>query len=42
LVQEAGGMITDFQGNAAGADSPEIVFSNGSIHHEMLAVLAQA
>ncbi len=42
LVQEAGGMISDFQGNAAGPSSPEIVLSNGLIHQEMLAVLAQA
>jgi len=42
LVQEAGGMITDFQGNPARPNSPEIVFSNGLIHQEILSVLARA
>lgn len=39
LVREAGGVVSDFKGNPAGPDDPEIVLSNGLIHEQMLGVL---
>lgn len=42
LVEEAGGMVTDMNGEGYYLDSPEIVASNGRIHAEMLSILKQA
>ncbi len=39
LVEEAGGTVTDFNGNPIGANSPRILATNGRIHDEMLRVL---
>lgn len=42
LVREAGGIVTDFDGNDGMLDACLIVASNGMIHGEMLAVLRAA
>ena len=42
LVEEAGGRITSLTGGALDLDAPTVVASNGTIHDEMLRVLAQA
>jgi len=39
IVREAGGRITDLRGNAHSIYQPELVASNGRIHHEMLEVI---
>ncbi len=39
LVQEAGGKVTDFQGEAFRIEEEEIVATNGWIHDEMLRVI---
>ncbi len=36
MVQEAGGTITDFEGNAYSPYQPHIVATNGKIHQELL------
>jgi myo-inositol-1(or 4)-monophosphatase len=38
LVEEAGGCVTDFQGNHYRIDSAEILASNGNIHGELIAL----
>jgi len=39
LVQEAGGRVSDFHGQAIGLDTVGVVFSNGQIHSDVLALL---
>jgi myo-inositol-1(or 4)-monophosphatase len=41
LVQEAGGTVTNLTGGPLDLDAPCVVASNGLIHRELLAVLAQ-
>jgi myo-inositol-1(or 4)-monophosphatase len=41
IVEEAGGRITDFKGGPFFTNLKEILASNGTIHEEMLAVLAR-
>lgn len=41
IVREAGGRITDLRGNAHSIYQPELVASNGQIHHEMLEVIRE-
>jgi len=36
LVQEAGGEITDFQGNPWKPQTSDLLFSNGKVHHKIL------
>jgi myo-inositol-1(or 4)-monophosphatase len=40
LVREAGGKVTDWQGNSASYRSREIVASNSRLHREFMAHLA--
>jgi myo-inositol-1(or 4)-monophosphatase len=40
LVREAGGTVTQIDGNAARLDAPSILASNGRIHAELVEVLA--
>ena len=40
LIEEAGGRITDFNGQPYRIDSKEILASNGGIHEELLALFA--
>lgn len=42
LVQEAGGMVTDFSGNPYSIYQKPILASNGVIHNEMIRVLKKA
>jgi myo-inositol-1(or 4)-monophosphatase len=42
LVQEAGGVVTGYAGEPYGVDNHRIVASNGRIHGEMLATIAEA
>jgi len=39
IVEEAGGKVTDFQGNKFSPYQPHILATNGEIHNEMLAVI---
>ncbi len=39
LVKEAGGLVTDSEGNESSLDAPVIVASNGKIHYEIIKVL---
>jgi myo-inositol-1(or 4)-monophosphatase len=41
LVTEAGGVVTDLNGGPYGLCSPHILATNGSIHEEMLRILAE-
>lgn len=41
IVEEAGGKVTDFNGNKITKDSKDIVVSNGLVHEEFLALLNQ-
>jgi myo-inositol-1(or 4)-monophosphatase len=41
MVEEAGGRVTDLQGEKLDLNNPKIVASNGRIHEEMLAVLGE-
>ncbi len=41
IVEEAGGMITDFQNRPFSPDTPEILASNGHIHQQMAEVLQE-
>jgi myo-inositol-1(or 4)-monophosphatase len=36
ILTEAGGMVTDWEGNQFKSDSPRIVASNRKIHNELL------
>jgi myo-inositol-1(or 4)-monophosphatase len=36
MVREAGGIVTDFSNRPAGAETGEILATNGHIHHDML------
>jgi myo-inositol-1(or 4)-monophosphatase len=38
LVTESGGTITDYEGNACGLNSKQIIASNGKIHDELLKI----
>jgi myo-inositol-1(or 4)-monophosphatase len=40
IVSEAGGRITDFQGNQFSSYKPEVIASNGLIHDRMIEVIA--
>jgi myo-inositol-1(or 4)-monophosphatase len=42
LVEEAGGLVTDFSGNPYVLESPSIVGSNGVLHKELTEVLHRA
>jgi myo-inositol-1(or 4)-monophosphatase len=42
VVQEAGGQLTDFSGQALSIYGQELVASNGHIHHAMLTVLNES
>jgi myo-inositol-1(or 4)-monophosphatase len=39
IVREAGGRVTDFQGNPIFVDGSRVLASNGKIHHEMIKIL---
>jgi myo-inositol-1(or 4)-monophosphatase len=39
IVEEAGGRVTDFQGNSVNIYHPEVVASNGLVHQAMMEVL---
>lgn len=41
IVKEAGGVVTDFKGEAFSIYSPDCLASNGLIHREMLGIIAQ-
>lgn len=41
LVEEAGGRVTDLDGAPLNLDAPRVVASNGLVHPELLAVLAE-
>jgi len=40
-VEEAGGIVSDFDGHSMGLDCPECLASNGRLHSDMLAILRQ-
>lgn len=40
LVQEAGGTVTDFQGNPWSVHSHDLIGSNGKIHNQLIAITA--
>lgn len=42
LVQEAGGVVTDFKNNPASIYEPNTLATNGKIHQQMLAVLSKS
>jgi myo-inositol-1(or 4)-monophosphatase len=42
IVTEAGGRVTDFNGNEFSNYKPEIIASNGLIHERMIEVIARA
>lgn len=42
IVEEAGGKVTDFNGDKVTKDSRNIVVSNGLVHEEFLSILNQA
>ncbi len=39
IVREAGGITTDFEGNALGMDGSRVLASNGHIHEQMMEIL---
>ena len=39
IVKEAGGNVTDFDGNDINMDSKEIIASNGNVHNELINIL---
>ena len=39
IVEEAGGMVTDFAGNPYSPYQPHIIATNGKIHNELVAVV---
>jgi myo-inositol-1(or 4)-monophosphatase len=39
LIEEAGGMVTDFAGNPYSPYQPHIIATNGKIHNELVAVV---
>jgi myo-inositol-1(or 4)-monophosphatase len=39
IVQEAGGKVSDFNGNPYSVYQPHIVATNGKIHDELLAII---
>ncbi|MFH0861126.1 MAG: inositol monophosphatase [Candidatus Altiarchaeota archaeon] len=41
LVREAGGMVTDFNGDNISTDSKELVASNGSVHSQLVDLLKE-
>ena len=42
LVQEAGGKVTDFEGNAWKLEKSDLLFSNGRVHSKMLDLLGKS
>ena len=42
ILEEAGGIVTNFNGEQIGVDSKQILASNGKIHNEMLEILKQS
>jgi len=42
IVEEAGGLVTDFDGNAIDINSKRILATNGVIHHKMIDVMKSA
>jgi myo-inositol-1(or 4)-monophosphatase len=36
LVEEAGGKVTDFSGRPFDINKPEILASNGKLHHQLV------
>ncbi len=42
LVQEAGGVITDFRNNPSNIYEPATLATNGKIHQKMIAVLEKS
>jgi myo-inositol-1(or 4)-monophosphatase len=42
LVQEAGGVVTDFKNKPANSYEPNTLATNGKIHQQMLAVLGKS
>ena len=42
LVQEAGGEVSDFQGNPWPLQTSDLLFSNGKVHHRMLDLIRSA
>jgi myo-inositol-1(or 4)-monophosphatase len=42
IVQEAGGMVTDFKNNPGSIYEPATLATNGKIHEQMLGVLKKA
>jgi myo-inositol-1(or 4)-monophosphatase len=40
LVQEAGGEVSDFQGNPWKPQTSDLLFSNKKLHHEILGLLS--
>jgi myo-inositol-1(or 4)-monophosphatase len=42
LVEEAGGIVTDFKGSAGSAFEPRTLASNGKIHQQMLAIIRKS
>jgi len=42
LVEEAGGKVTDFEGNPWKVDSKDILASNGKIHNELLELIEES
>lgn len=39
MVQEAGGLVTDFKGDPYSPYQPHLVATNGSIHHDLLNII---
>jgi myo-inositol-1(or 4)-monophosphatase len=42
IVEEAGGLVTDFEGNKIDIFSKKILASNGKVHNAMIEVLKQS
>lgn len=42
LVEEAGGLVTDFQGNQINIDSKQILASNSKVHQDIVDVLSKS
>jgi myo-inositol-1(or 4)-monophosphatase len=40
LVQEAGGRVSDFQGNPWQPRTSDLLFSNKKLHHKLLGLLS--
>jgi myo-inositol-1(or 4)-monophosphatase len=42
IVEEAGGIVTNFQGEEIGIDSKQILASNGKVHQDMVEILKRS